>query len=95
MSDAISEQVSVRLNEQQKQILDHVQESYPALSRGGLFLQLLHEWDWAHRDGNGKSARLIRIEAEVNQLSARVSAIEQTLIEVLKLLRQGHDTDHA
>lgn len=87
MSETIAEQVSVRLNDEQKQILDEVQKSYPALSRGGLFLQLLHEWDWAHQDGNGKSAKLSRIEAQVEQLNARVTAIEQTLIEVLKLLR--------
>lgn len=89
MSDTIVEQVSVRLNEEQKRILDQVQKSYPALSRGGLFLQLLHEWDWMHKDGNGKSAKLSRIEAQVDQLTARVTAIEQTLIEVLKLLKEN------
>lgn len=69
MADIV-EQVSVRLDEEQKEILDRLQASYPAMSRNGLFLQLLYEWHWNKERGDGKAARLERIEADVAEIKA-------------------------
>ena len=66
MAEPVAEQISVRLNAEQKAILDEHQARYPALSRAGLFVQLLYESHWLHEAGNNKSARLMRIEANSN-----------------------------
>lgn len=68
MAEPVAEQLSVRLNAEQKAMLDQCHERYPALSRSGLFLQLLYEWTWLHEAGNNKSARLERIENNTNRI---------------------------
>lgn len=75
----IVEQVSVRLNAKQKAMLDKLQEDFPAMPRGGLFLQLLYE---SHKDSeseNGKNARLERIEKELAEVKAMVRGLLNTL----------------
>ena len=84
----VAEQVSVRLNDEQKQMLDNCQSSYPAMSRSGLFLQLLYEWTWSREAGNSKSARLERIEREL----AEVKAMVAELMAARRL--ELYDTDH-
>lgn len=71
----VAEQVSVRLDANQKEIFDRLQAKYPATPRGGLFLQLLYEWDWAQEAGNNKGARLERIEAELAEVKAMVKEL--------------------
>ncbi len=71
----IVEQVSVRLDAEQKEILDRLQASYPAMSRNGLFIQLLFEWHWNKERGDGKAARLERIEAELAEVKRMVAEL--------------------
>jgi hypothetical protein len=68
MAERVVEQISVRLNAEQKALLDKCHERYPALSRAGLFVQLLYEWQWLHEAGNNKSARLERIEENTKKI---------------------------
>lgn len=68
----IVEQVSVRLNGEQKGLLDQLQKSFPAMPRGGLFLQLLYENHWNREAGNNKNARLERIEKELAEVKEMV-----------------------
>lgn len=74
------EQVSVRLDAEQRAILDRLQAAYPAMSRNGLFLQLLHEWCWNKERGDGKTARLERIEAELAELKEMVYRIHGRIV---------------
>lgn len=74
------EQVSVRLDAEQRVILDRLQASYPAMSRNGLFIQLLYEWHWNKERGDGKAARLERIEAELAELKEMVYKIHERIV---------------
>lgn len=74
MAEPVAEQLSIRLNPEQKAMLDQCHARYPALSRSGLFLQLLYEWTWLHEAGNNKSARLERIEENSKRI---ITMLEQ------------------
>jgi hypothetical protein len=69
MAEIVSEQVSVRLNDEEKQMLDAYQKKRPALSRAGCFIQMLYETTWQAEE-NGKTARLTRIEATLAEHGA-------------------------
>ncbi len=61
-AEVVAEQVSVRLNEAQKQMLEAYNEKYPALSRAGCFVQMLYEVN-----SETEKQRFDRIEATLQE----------------------------
>lgn len=91
MAEIVSEQVSVRLNDEEKQMLDAYQKKHPALSRAGCFVQMLYETTWQAEE-NGKTARLKRIEENAiafesvvnhkfDEVIARLERMEQVFLK--------------
>ena len=72
MADILAEQITIRLNEKEKALLDAYQATRPALARSGCFIQMLHEVTW---------------QAEENSKTSRLDRIERTQIEHGALLR--------
>jgi hypothetical protein len=70
----IAEQVSVRLNDEQKQWLDECQKRYPATPRGGLLIQVLYEWTLAQK----RLDELQEMKAEMTALKAEVAELKRS-----------------
>ena len=69
MAEIVAEQISVRLNDEQKQLLDDFHKKRPALSRAGCLVQMIYEMAWQAEE-NSKMARLKRIEETLSEHGA-------------------------
>lgn len=88
------ERRTIRLSEFDMETIEMARQRWPSHAANFTALLRLILSDWRHsKESGGKSGQLIQIIAQVEQINARLAAIEQTQLDIIRPLTRNGQTE--